>query len=306
MNSSRIIPITPIWDRYLRLRNRSQQARLAEARRLIEYPEELATEFAVSVAHFDSYVNIQDGFYPSKRPNHAFAKELKSTKDLILRLKEQNRIVHTDAPNRLTKHDVGTAVTAVPASSLACDYVDRELLVQRTTSPAQWEDGSRNVGGLRLDLLLADSADRTPVVGELKLPGDMDPFFALIQALACAAHLSTRPQYERMRQHLKHGDFPQLTAAPRLDVWVLFVDPPGYQPGQPQKGRYMADLSRAAETLAPRFLAQDAIGGSVRRIAGVRMKLDRSGTVASEVHWAWGRSGESTNSGARGLDLGAG
>lgn len=287
----RIIPITPIWRRYQALRKATQSQRLAEAQRLVEHPEELATEFATSVAHFASYANEED-FYPIERVEREFTEANNRTNDWVLRLKKQQRLLPTDAPNRRTEHDAGTVVTAVPASGLACDYVDRELLVQRSPSPAQWADGSRNVGGLRLDVLLADSADRTPIVGELKLPGDMDPFFALVQALACAAHLATSQQYDRMRRHLERGKFPELNAAPRLDVWVLFVDAPPYQPGQSLKGRFMADLSSAAEALAPRLLAQDAIRGSLRRIAGLGMKLDPSDTVVAEVHWAWGRSGE--------------
>jgi hypothetical protein len=95
---------------------------------------------------------------------------------VVLRLEEQGAVVPTDAPGRLTEAGGAPGVLAVDADLLACDYVDRELLVQRTTSPAEWEDGRLNRGGVRLDVVLADAADRTPVVGELKLPGDMDPF----------------------------------------------------------------------------------------------------------------------------------
>lgn len=210
---------------------------------------------------------------------------------MVLRLEAQKRLVPTDGPHRLTEHDAGSAVTAVPARLLACDYVDRELLVQRTTGPAQWADGSRDIG-VRLDVLLADSADRTPIVGELKLPGDMDPFFALVQALACAAHLATDNQYERMRRHLSRGRFLELAAPPHLDVWLLFLNSPNYRPGQPPKGRYMAELQNTAEALAPLLLAQEATRGSLRRIAGLGMNRDPSGGVTSEVRWAWGRSGE--------------
>jgi hypothetical protein len=188
-------------------------------------------------------------------------------------------------------HDAGLAVTAVATAQLAADYVDRELLMQRTTSPAEWEDGTRHRGGVRLDVLLADGNDRTPIVGELKLPGDMDPFFALIQALARAAHLATTNQHERMRRHLFRGKFPELKDAPQVDVWVLFVDAADHEAGQPPKGRYMADLKNAAEALAPKLLVQDGISGSVRRIAGLGVKLDESGSVPSEVCWAWERTG---------------
>lgn len=290
---TRIIPITPIWRRYQELRKLSQQGRLAEARRLVERPEELASEFAESVAHFASYDNRDDPFYPPARAERMFSTEIRRTNDLVLRLEKQQRLAPTDALDRRTRHDAGATVTAVPSSQLVCDYVDRELLVQRTTSPAQWADGRPSIGGLRLDVLLADSTDRTPIVGELKLPNDKDPFFALVQALACAAHLAASHQYERMRRHLVRGSFPEQITAPRFDVWVLFVNAPGYEPGQPPKGKFMADLQSAAETFAPRLLAQDATRDSLRRIAGLCLKLgDGSSTVTSEVRWAWGRSGE--------------
>ena len=240
--------------------------------------------------HFTPYRNLNEHFYPPERAQRDFADDVKRTNDLVLRLADQQRIVPVDAPGRLTTHDAGSSVRAVPATQLGMDYVDRELLVQRTTSPAEWEDGTHNRGGVRLDVLLADAADRTPVVAELKLPGDMDPFFALVQALACAAHLATPNQYERLRRHLHRVKLPELSGAPRLDVCVLFVDPAGYDPAERPKGRYMADLKTAAETLAPKLLAQDALAATVRRIAGLAMALDAAGGVAAEVRWAWQRS----------------
>lgn len=287
----KIIPITPIWRRYQRLRKASQKERLTEARRLISRPEELADEFAASVSHFSSYANVEDHFYPPTRRQYECSGEFKRTNDVVRLLDDQNQLKPSDAPDRLMDHDAGTNISAVPTCQLGFDYVDRELLPQRTTSPAQWEDGSRNVGGVRLDLLLADSMDGTPIVGELKLPRDTDPFFALVQALTCAAHLATSNQYDRMREHLPRGEFPKLMAAPSLDVWVLFFNADGRILGQRPKGRYMADLQIAAETLAPLLLAQDGIRGSVRRLAGLGLARDPSGEITSEVLWAWGRSG---------------
>jgi hypothetical protein len=52
----------------------------------------------------------------------------------------------------------------------------------------------------------------------------MDPFFALVQALACAAHLATPNQYERFRRHVFRGRFREPADAPQLDVYMLFVD----------------------------------------------------------------------------------
>jgi hypothetical protein len=290
LNAPRIIPVTNIMRRYQLLRKMHQADRLKEAKRLVEHPEGLATEFAASVAHFARYTNPTEHFYPPERAKREFGENVTRTNDLVLRLeKNQSQPIPVDAPHRLMQHDAGSTVTPVPVAQLAFDYVDRELLLQRTTSPAKWEDGTHNRGGVRLDVLLADLADRTPIVAELKLPGDMDPFFALVQALACAAHLATANQYQRMREHLTRGRFPKLSGVPRLDVWLLFVDGSDHELGQPPKGRYIADLKIAAEMLAPRLLAQDAISGSVRRIAGLGMTLDEYGSVASDVRWAWAR-----------------
>ncbi len=102
---TRIIPITPIWRRYQELRKLSQQERLAEARRLVERPEEIATEFAESVAHFASYDTRDHPFYPPARAERAFATEIGRTNDLVLRLEKQKRLVPTDALDRRTKHN---------------------------------------------------------------------------------------------------------------------------------------------------------------------------------------------------------
>jgi hypothetical protein len=289
MTATRIIPITPIMRRYQALRKLPQQQRAAEAKRLVEHPDELADEFVASVEHFTPYSNVDEPFYPAERASREFAEDVKRTNDIVLRLAEQQHLVPVDAPRRRTDHDVETSVHPVPATQLAMNYLDRELLLQRTTSPAAWEDGTHNRGGVRLDVLLADAADRTPIVGELKLPGDMDPFFALVQALACAAHLVTPNQYQRMRRHLHGVTLPELPGPPRIDVCVLFVSPPDHDPARPPKGRYMEELTTSAEALAPKLLAHDALAGTVRRIAGLGLNVDDTGAVAAEVRWAWQR-----------------
>jgi hypothetical protein len=289
MSGKRIIPITAIMCHYHRLRKMPQAERLVEAQHLVKHPEDLATEFATSVEHFKPYANFTDHFYPSDRTKRAFGGGT-GAKDLVGRMEAQKRVFPVDARARLTEHDGGPTVTAVPAVRLISDYVDWELLVQRTTSPAEWEDGTDNVGGVRLDLLLADAADRTPIVGELKSPGDMDPFFALFQALTCAAHLATPNQYGRMRAHLHGGKFPELPGVPRLDVWVVFVYPTARQERQMTRGTKMKGLKAAAESLAPKLLAKDDVSISVRRIAALSVSLDDVGPVIPEVLWAWERT----------------
>ncbi len=49
----------------------------------------------------------------------------------------------------------------------------------------------------------------------------------------------------------------------------------------------MADLTTAAEALAPRLLAHDALATTVRRIIGLGLNLGDTGAVTAEVRWAW-------------------
>ena len=213
--TDKIIPITPLYQRYRELRGAHQAERLAYARDVLANPALLADEFVTTIAVFGKYNNPEQPFY-GKRTKHEFGPALESTNDLVLRLDALRRIDPSDATDRLTGATGHRDVIDVPPADLAFEYVDRELLLHRTLSPARWDNGDANRGGLRPDILLANAHDRTPIVAELKLPGDMDPFFALIQALAGAAHLATPHQYQRLRNHEKRGNFPSLTTPPRL------------------------------------------------------------------------------------------
>jgi hypothetical protein len=98
MSSKRIIPITTIMRRYQRLRKLSQAERLNEAQRLVKQPDELAAEFAASVAHFAPYSNLKDHFYPPTRAKREFADDVKYTNDLVLRLEAQARLTPSMPP----------------------------------------------------------------------------------------------------------------------------------------------------------------------------------------------------------------
>ena len=282
----RTIPTTPLVRRYRDLGPMSQAQRLAQARKALDQPEALASEFAASVERFRAYDNAREHFYPPTRAPRQAGAVVERTNDLVLALRDHGGLDPRDALDRVTDHDAGSGVTSVAAVDLACDYVHRELVVQRTTSPAGWDDGASNRGGgTRLDVLLADRADRTPIVGELKLPGDRDPYYALVQALACASNLATPNQYARMRAHLRAGRFPAGENPPRFDIFVLVVEEPGHE-GITPKGRCANGLKLAAETLAPRLLAQPAIARFIRRIATLRLARD-PGEVAAQVRLAW-------------------
>jgi hypothetical protein len=278
--TDKVIPITPLYERYRALRRAHQAERLTYAREVLANPSWLAEEFVTTVALFGDYDNAEQPFY-GKRVKHRFGPALEATKDLVLRLEKLRRVEPTDAADRLTGPSGHPEVINVAAADLAFEYVDRELLLQRTLSPARWDNGASNRGGIRPDILLANAQDRTPIVAELKLPGDMDPLFAFLQALAGAAHLATPHQYQRLRNHLKRGQLPPLTAPPRLDIYTLFVGT--------TEGSNQPKFSKAAQTLPPLLLAHDRLARSIRRIAGISVGLADNEAVKAEVRFAWER-----------------
>lgn len=283
----RVLPTTPLLTRYRELRRKSERRRLKYAETLLGEPSRFGAEFAETVERFARYRNAAEPFY-------RIAREVKvgegfgRTPDVILRLEPLGIIEPRDSPDRRSLA-LGRRIVDVPARELSFEYVDRELLIHRTMSPARWEDqpDKRSArGGLRLDVLLAAAEERRPVVGELKTPGDMDPFFALFQALACAAHLATPSQYERMRHHSKRGRFPGIGEGPiQLDVYVLFV-----RPEEETRHRYQDGLRKATEDLAPRLLALDEVARSIRRIVAVDLDRSSAGKVTASIRHAIERS----------------
>jgi hypothetical protein len=127
---------------------------------------------------------------------------------------------------------------------LDCRYVDRELAL-----------GGAGPGRLRLDVLLLNAHDRAPVLAEVKLGGDKDPFAALVQLLACASLLAGPAGGERLREAYPQAGF----AAGALDAMVLLVEPRW-------RASDWTELLIAARELARAVTADAAASQRVRRI----------------------------------------
>jgi nucleotide-binding universal stress UspA family protein len=87
-------------------------------------------------------------------------------------------------------------------------YIDRELDVMRTSAGQMLDDGSPAKRALVLDLLLASADDGRPIVTEVKIRTDGHAISALIQALAAAAHLVTRPSGRALGRSTARQDWP--------------------------------------------------------------------------------------------------
>lgn len=127
---------------------------------------------------------------------------------------------------------------------LDCRYVDRELSL-----------GGPGLGRLRLDVLLVNLHDRTPVLAEVKLGGDKDPFAALVQLLACASLLAGPDGGRRLREGYPRAGF----AAGAVDAMVLLVEPRW-------RAAAWTELLIAAREVARAVTADSAASQRVRRI----------------------------------------
>jgi hypothetical protein len=118
-----------------RLRSADKAERLRYARDVLANPAWLAEEFVTTVLRFGEYDNADQHFY-GKRAAHTFGASLEATKDLVLRLEALPSVTPVDAGDRQIGGTGHPDVIDVPAPDLAFEYVDRELLLQRTESPA--------------------------------------------------------------------------------------------------------------------------------------------------------------------------
>lgn len=238
------IPVTPMVERYRALKAASQRERLADARRSADRPGPLARDFAQSVELFADRFDSDEEFYP-ERSRKPLPKPggVRSTVEVAARLSGSGKR------------------SVLGAEQLSFTYIDREIVPARTKSGAVFEDGKPISTALRLDLLLANARDAVPIVGEVKVAMDKDPYFALIQALTLAAHLATPSQRRRLQEvYARKGK--RLTASGKLDVYLLFSRTPA-------AGTYWFDLREAARRVSLALIEQKPVVSLIRRVAAL-------------------------------------
>jgi hypothetical protein len=195
----------------------------AYGKRLLAEPDHLASLFLLTVAQFSRYVNISEAFHdgpaaPPFTPHHGV--NVASTVDVAKRI--------FDAGGGVVEGDDGFEFV----------YVDRELDVMRSSSGQPFDDGTPSKRALVLDLLLA-RLDGTPIATEVKIGKDTHAVYALVQALAAAAHLVTPAQRVRLEEIYANAVMiPK--RAPYVEVAILLV-------GLPRTGKAVEVLGVAQE-----------------------------------------------------------
>jgi hypothetical protein len=251
------IPSTPIVDLYdqLHARGVGRERRLALARGYAAIPGALAALFGDSVKRLADYPTVDELFWDGARTATP-GKPVTRTHHLALRLEEAKSC--DVAPGARAFSDLPPGVQEVPADKLAFAYIDRELVPSRSTTGLK-TDGT----AVRLDLLLANAADGTAIVGEVKIGTDKDPFAALVQALACGAQLVSTSQYARLRKHAKRErddiELRQFTGPPSLDLYLVLHAFP--------EATYLPELLTETERISAQLLASPRVRLHIRRIA---------------------------------------
>lgn len=273
----------PIVERYQQLPH-EQGDRMRYAEELVEDPRPLATDFAVSVERLERSYRNMEPFYPKPRPEHEYNPErIGDTKDLAFRLKGLDWEV-ADGEEGASSDPPDEGVVKVPGRELGFHYVDREIVVARTTEKGRLEDSAAAETAIRLDLLLS-ATDQTPIAGEVKIRTDKDPFFALVQVLASGAFLATTPQRARLVQHCP--DRFSEEARGGLDLYIVLVE-------FPETGTtYLPRFLQAAQELSWRLLAMPEVSRVVRRIACLDASLEM-GNLKLSRRFAYERRGSTT------------
>lgn len=260
------IPRTSIQRYYKDVCEMSYAQRLARADELITDPTPLVTQFAAGITAFRGYDN-PEGFYsnPHRAPQPpTLVGQITKTHHVAWYLRQQRFLEVHNAPE------------------LNAEYLDYEIAPARTTNHAYFDDdGGSWRTGLFIDLLLASCDARTPIIGELKIRKDKDPFTALIQTLACAVHLATAHQYRRLRDFVPAGEFPS-TEQPRLDGYLLlyrFLETPQDD---------LEALDRKADELSGLLMARAEITTHIRRIACVALELEADEKLHGARRWQHG------------------
>jgi hypothetical protein len=295
------VPSTPIVELYDELHQRgvSRKDKLARAHAFVTDPALLADRFADSVAALASYLPRDEGFYRTRKHYEVGDVKPTSTAALALQIRDAGGlapIARFRLPAVPVQRLAELGLHGVPVESLACEYLDRELVATRTTGRV-----THSGTAVRLDLLLA-TTDRIPVVAEVKrtsqssgrlVPGtDKDPFSALVQALACAAQLATPAQYARLSRWGRAGHDERPSPAdlsrarpPTFDIYVVLHNRPS--------GTHLGELGVATEQLAAALLAEPGVARHVRRIAGIVTTV-MDGALWAESDWAFERQSPPT------------
>ena len=264
-----LVPYTPIYRRYRDTTALDDKQRLACAKHLSAHPEILADEFAQSVQLMaDRYANAMPFRPAPKVPREPRQPGIRNGTDFAWYLHRQRTLPVLDDP------------------TLDVAYADYELSILSTRGRAVFDHDLTTKAGraLRADLVLRALADDYPVISEVKLNRDKEPFSGLVQLLAYIAHLATPTQYNRLRRYVPGGHYPPADR-PVFDGYVLL-----YRFGE-SPATYLDGLLEQAMRSSAALMSEPTVTRHIRRLACVDVVFDADadgrpgGPLSATVRW---------------------
>ena len=193
-----LLPFPRLVERYVELKDKPSAERLHEAETVTA--ADLAEEFAESVAAHASFAHIDEPFFPG-----ASHRDGPKSNDADARTFGWSMAIKRTPP----------PIVVAGAPELNFRYAEREIIPTRTQHRPTCEEGIEGKQ-VRVDLVLANATSRRPIVGELKIAGDKDPYTGLVQALAGASQLVSVSQRQRLNRHVGPGVSGRRAARRRL------------------------------------------------------------------------------------------
>jgi len=202
----RIVPLTKMRERYFALKapGMNVSTRTAECDKLLNDVSPLVSDFvsAVRTWRSSSYDLREEPFYPL------------GTRRVP---KQRGTIIVTD---HLKKQK---AISLTSSSPCSFTYRDREISPLRTPR-GRFSDGSlatrSGLGGIDYVGVTLDETP-IPVLGEIKVESDADPFYAFVQLLTYLSELCSDAQTARASKFLFGG---QVSSATSWDLHILLAD----------------------------------------------------------------------------------
>jgi len=192
-------PTTKLRRRYHRIGERgfSTNDRRRECDSLCEDAGPLVDEFIEALRELEAYDNREEAFNPE----------------------EQQRKGPGDVGTGTVIQKLRDRPVSVPAlKDYRFEYVARELSPLRTTQARAPRSGT---GGLDYVAIL-DSDSPTPILGEIKVAGDKDAYYAFVQLLTYLSEIASAAQTERANKFLFKNA--KIVYPATYDLHILLAD----------------------------------------------------------------------------------
>lgn len=253
-----LVPYPELTRRYIALKSKDSKPRLEVAKSTSS--DEIAAEFIASVKAFEAF-STQDAFFDDRDDRDQGQDDKSGARTYGWAMAMKNtQVIEVDG-----------------APELNFRYVEREISPTRTERRGRFQVSADDEPGMDghhvlVDLVLANDHSHRPIIAELKIGSDKDPYTGLLQALAAAAQFVPEDQRQRLaRLRRAPANF---GSVPLVDVYVLLA-------GFPDDGRHRFEQLDCAIALARNLESHPSLQGLLGRLRILQVSGRDTGTVTA-------------------------